>query len=105
MVFVINEFQYHLKIETKQRCIKMRCETLDRVKKGNVCIIRRIPPGEIKAQAIRFNLTEGNTAVCQGVIPAGPIVIKIGKQEVALGRNLARQIEVEEIGHETLSRV
>jgi Fe2+ transport system protein FeoA len=83
----------------------MRGKTLDCVKKGNSCVIRRIPAGEIKAQAIRFNLTEGNTAVCQGIIPAGPIILKIGQQEVALGRNLARQIEVEEVGHETLSRV
>jgi Fe2+ transport system protein FeoA len=83
----------------------MRNKTLDRMKKGSSCVIRRIPAGEIKAQAIRFNLTEGNTAVCQGILPAGPIILKIGKQEVALGRNLARQIEVEEIGYETLSRL
>ena len=59
--------------------------------------------GEIKAQETRFNLIEGNTAVCQEIIPAGPIVLKIGRQEIALGRQLARQIEVEETGYETAS--
>ena len=70
-------------------------ETLDKVKSGNICIIRNIPPGEIKAQTIRFGMTEGKTVVCRLVIPGGPVVLKIDRQEIALGRNLAQQIEVE----------
>lgn len=81
----------------------MKTKTLDRIKKGHACTIKRIPAGEIKAQAIRFNLIEGNVAVCQEIIPAGPIVLRIGRQEIALGRNLAQQIEVEETGYETAS--
>ncbi|HYH04848.1 MAG TPA: FeoA family protein [Bacillota bacterium] len=81
----------------------MKTKTLDRIKKGHSCMIKHIPPGEIKAQAIRFNLIEGNVAVCQEIIPAGPIVLRIGRQEIALGRNLAQQIEVEETGYETAS--
>ncbi|HEY8463955.1 MAG TPA: FeoA family protein [Bacillota bacterium] len=81
----------------------MKIQTLDRIKKGHHCIIRQIPSGEIRAQAIRFNLIEGNTAICQEIIPAGPIIIKIGRQEIALGRKLAQQIKVEETGYETTS--
>lgn len=80
----------------------MKRKTLDRVKKGELCVIRYIPAGDMKTQAIRFNMVEGNTALCQAVIPAGPIILKVGRQEIALGRHLAQQIEVEEPDNETV---
>jgi ferrous iron transport protein A len=72
-------------------------KTLDRMKSGLFCTIKRIHALDIKAQAIRFGLTEGKKVLCSTIIPAGPVVIKINQQEIALGRKLAQQIEVEEV--------
>lgn len=68
--------------------------TLDQMKSGRLCRIKSLPPGTIKDQTIRFGLTEGKEVLCQLVIPAGPVVLKVDRQEIALGRNLAKQIRV-----------
>lgn len=78
-------------------------KTLDQVKKGTYCTIKNIRANDIKAQTIRFGLTEGKKVLCQAVIPAGPVVIKMNQQEIALGRNLAKRIEIEEEQHAKLS--
>ena len=83
--------------------MKMVTKTLDQAKKGTFCTIKNIKAGEIRPQTIRFGLTEGQKVLCRAVIPAGPVVIKINQQELALGRNLAKQIEIEEAPHATLS--
>lgn len=79
--------------------MKPATKTLDQVKTGSFCKIKRIYAAEIKAQTIRFGLTEGKEVRCQTIIPAGPVVIKVNQQEIALGRKLARQIEIEEVFH------
>ncbi|NLW46838.1 MAG: ferrous iron transport protein A [Firmicutes bacterium] len=68
--------------------------TLDRVKSGKYCRIKSLPSGVIMDQTIRFGLTEGKEVFCQAVIPAGPVVLKVDRQEIALGRNLAKQIGI-----------
>lgn len=68
--------------------------TLDRVKSGKSCLIKSLPSGKVKDQTIRFGLTEGKEVFCQAVIPAGPVVLKVDRQEIALGRNLAKQIGI-----------
>lgn len=83
--------------------MKTATKTLDQVKKGSLCTIKNIGAKEIRPQTIRFGLTEGKKVLCQAVIPAGPVVIKINQQELALGRNLAKQIEIEEVPHEAVS--
>ncbi|MCL6590042.1 MAG: ferrous iron transport protein A [Firmicutes bacterium] len=83
--------------------MKTATKTLDQVKQGAHCTIKNIPANEIKAQTIRLGLTAGKKVLCQAVIPAGPVVIKINHQEIAIGRNLAKRIEVEEVSHATLS--
>ncbi len=78
-------------------------QTLDRMRAGLFCTIKQIRATDIKSQAIRFGLTEGKRVYCTTVIPAGPVVIKVNQQEIALGRKLAQQIEVEEVGDAQLS--
>lgn len=68
--------------------------TLDRVKRGKMCCIKSLPPGAVKDQTIRFGLTEGKKVFCQAVIPGGPVVVEVDRQEIALGRNLAKQIGI-----------
>ncbi|MBO8136607.1 MAG: ferrous iron transport protein A [Desulfotomaculum sp.] len=69
--------------------------TLDKVKKGQQLVIRNIPDDWVRAQAIRFGIAEGAVITCQEIVPAGPIVIKRSKQEIAIGRKLARNIDVD----------
>ncbi|TLM98315.1 ferrous iron transport protein A, partial [bacterium] len=49
----------------------------------------------VRAQAIRFGISEGEVVRCEQVVPAGPVVLKKNNQEIALGRGLASKIRVE----------
>lgn len=68
--------------------------TLDMVKGGQTVKILDILDAQVKAQAIRFGIFEGQTVMCTQVVPAGPVIIRKNTQEIALGRGLAQQIEV-----------
>jgi Fe2+ transport system protein FeoA len=69
--------------------------TLDKAKKGQSLIISSIGNELVRAQAIRFGIAEGAVVVCEQTIPAGPIVVRRNNQEIAIGRGLARDIQVE----------
>lgn len=69
--------------------------TLDKAKKGQLVKITGIPDDVIRVQAIRFGISEGSVVTCREVVPAGPVVVARNKQEIAIGRNLARTILVE----------
>lgn len=69
--------------------------TLDRVKKGQSLKIISIPDKQVRAQAIRFGIAEGEVVNCEEVVPAGPVVIRKNTQLLAMGRGLARQISVQ----------
>lgn len=68
--------------------------TLDQTMPGQAFIITNIADQFARLQAIRFGIAEGARAVCQTVVPGGPVVMRKGKQELAVGRNLARSIFV-----------
>jgi len=69
--------------------------TLDQVKRGQCFKIVSIPSRLVRTQAIRLGIAEGEVVVCEEVVPAGPVVIRKNHQQLALGRGLARQIDVE----------
>lgn len=71
--------------------------TLDQTKKGSAYVIKTIPSGNVQAQAIRFGLSEGETIICGEVIPFGPIIVNKNRQEIAVGRALAKRIAVEPV--------
>jgi ferrous iron transport protein A len=71
--------------------------TLDQVKRGQKVEIDRIPDVLIRAQAIRFGIGEGSEVICGEVIPAGPIILHRGLQEIAIGRRLAQSIKVQPV--------
>ena len=71
--------------------------TLDQVKKGSAYIIKFIPAGKIASQAIRFGVYKGETVSIGEIIPMGPIIIYKNRQEIAIGRSLAKKIEIEPI--------
>ncbi|SMD07261.1 FeoA family protein [Sporomusa malonica] len=68
--------------------------TLAQAKRGQRLVIAAIPNPTIRAQAIRFGIAEGSEVECYEKLPAGPIVVSRGKQEIAIGRRLAENIEV-----------
>ncbi|MDI6710394.1 MAG: ferrous iron transport protein A [Bacillota bacterium] len=74
--------------------------TLDQATRGSVIRVTAIPDPVVRAQAIRFGISEGEILTCAEVIPSGPVVVRKKRQEIALGRRLARQITVDLQGRE-----
>ncbi len=68
--------------------------SLDRVRKGEQIEIVSVDDGHARVQALRFGMSEGACVECITRIPAGPLVIKSGRQEIAVGRELAKRISV-----------
>ncbi|MGQ9823381.1 MAG: FeoA family protein [Desulfotomaculales bacterium] len=72
-------------------------QTLDGIEKGQYCRILSMPDGIIRAQALRLGISEGEIVACREKVPAGPVVIAKNRQEIAIGRRLARLIKVTRI--------
>jgi Fe2+ transport system protein FeoA len=66
--------------------------TLDQVKRGDEFVVTRVDDERARVTAIRFGIGEGSSVSCVTKIPAGPIVLKSGRQEIAVGRELAKLI-------------
>ncbi len=66
--------------------------TLAEVKRGDRFHINHIPDKLIRAQALRFGISEGASLTCGEKIPGGPVIVKLNLQEIAIGRNLAKNI-------------
>ena len=47
-----------------------------------------------RVHALRFGMGEGSRISCVSRIPAGPVILKSGRQEIAVGRRLAERIHV-----------
>jgi ferrous iron transport protein A len=71
--------------------------TLDKVKRGNKIRISKIENRDLKTQAIRIGIYEGATFLCSEKLPGGPIILQNRLQEIAVGRGLAEDIEIEGI--------
>lgn len=69
--------------------------TLEQAKVGERLIVREIIDPEMKMKAIRFGVIQGAEIVCAEKLPYGPVVIRKGRQELAVGRKLAGRIIVE----------
>ena len=70
---------------------------LDQCKKGQKLRIMSISDDGLRTQAIRFGISEGSVVTCEEVVPAGPVVVRLAKQQIAIGRNLAKNILVESL--------
>lgn len=70
----------------------------DAATKGEAIRIVSIGDAMSRMKAIRFGLSEGAVARCVTKVPGGPVVLKLGRQEIAIGRSLAEQIEVLSLG-------
>jgi len=67
------------------------------VRRGDHVRILTISDPQVRFQAIRFGIGEGADVRCSERIPAGPIVLRRGRQEIAVGRSIAKNISVEAV--------
>ncbi len=74
------------------------CRTLDTMRRGDCCRVLGIDDDRARSQAIRFGMGEGATLSCITKLPAGPLVMRSGRQEIAVGRQLAQRIRIEHLG-------
>ncbi len=72
----------------------VQCFTLDALKRGESCEVVAIGDDMARITAMRFGMSEGAQVSCVTRIPAGPIVVRSGRQEIAVGRKLAQRISV-----------
>jgi Fe2+ transport system protein FeoA len=68
--------------------------SLDCIRKGERIEIISVDDQHARVQALRFGMAEGACVECVTKIPAGPLVLKSGRQEIAVGRALAKRISV-----------
>ena len=68
--------------------------SLDCVRAGEHLQIISVEDDLARIQALRFGMSEGACVECVTRIPAGPLVLKSGRQEIAVGRSLAKRIHV-----------
>lgn len=69
--------------------------TLDKAKKGSEISITGIDDAEHRSQLVRLGISEGSRVVCQEKLPFGPIVLRCNRQEIAIGRKLAKSIRID----------
>lgn len=87
--------------EDKDSSHKAETFSLSSAKKGDLFEIVSVDDQHARIQALRFGMSEGACVECVTRIPAGPIVVKSGRQEIAVGRSLAQRIQVRRrhLGH------
>ncbi len=69
--------------------------TLEQAKVGDTLRVKRIADAEVATNAVRLGVSEGELLMVASKIPGGPVVIRRGVVEIALGRDLCKEIEVE----------
>jgi Fe2+ transport system protein FeoA len=67
---------------------------LDHCRPGERLVIRSVEDGLVRDMAVRIGLGAGTEVVCRTKLPFGPIVLTWGDQEIAVGRGIARRIQV-----------
>lgn len=67
---------------------------LTKIKKGQTVAIVKIEDEEIRTQFIRFGIGEGSRVKCMEKIPFGPFMLQHNRQEIAIGREVAKKIIV-----------
>ncbi len=68
--------------------------TLADARTGQRFVVTAVEDAQARLTALRFGMAEGACIQCSARIPAGPIVLRSGRQEIAVGRELAKRIRV-----------
>lgn len=64
------------------------------VKRGQTVAIVKIDDEQVRTQFIRFGIGEGSHVRCLEKIPFGPFMLLHNRQEIAIGREVAKTIMV-----------
>ncbi|MBL7988102.1 MAG: ferrous iron transport protein A [Chlorobi bacterium] len=68
---------------------------LVKLRKGDHGVILTLPKqAELRSQCIRLGICVAAQVRCSQRLPGGTIIIEIGRQEIAIGKALAGEIEV-----------
>ena len=70
---------------------------LDHLRPGERATIVAIDDPDMSVHAIRLGMSEGAHVTVVTKIPGGPVVTQVGRQEIAVGRGLARKIDVSRV--------
>lgn len=70
--------------------------TLADARKGQCFVVTSVDDPAARVTCLRFGMAEGASVECVTRIPAGPIVLRSGRQEIAVGRELAKRIQVQQ---------
>jgi len=68
--------------------------SLSELRRGQAATIDQIPDETLRTQLLRFGIATGSRIFCHVRLPFGPIVLRFGGQEIALGRRIAEQISI-----------
>lgn len=71
---------------------------LTEVRRGQRVRIERIEDETLRAQLVRFGITEGSEVSCLERVWLGPVTLGLNSQEIAVGRAAALRIRVGERG-------
>lgn len=71
--------------------------TLAEARAGQRFVVTSVDDEAARVTALRFGMAEGACVHCTTRIPAGPIVLRSGRQEIAVGRELAKLIGVRHV--------
>jgi len=68
---------------------------LSEIRRGQTVHVSRIDDESIRTHLIRFGIGEGSPLMCLEKIPYGPFMLKHNRQEIAIGREVAKKIFVQ----------
>lgn len=71
--------------------------TLDQAKLGDLLLIQAIEDPQTATMALRLGISQGEMIELTSKIPGGPLVVRRGKVDIALGRDLCKGIAVSKI--------
>ncbi len=64
------------------------------LRNGEEAIVEEIPDGAVRHQLLRFGVAPGAKIRCHVKLPFGPVVVRHGGQEIAVGKALASKLRV-----------
>lgn len=61
---------------------------------GQCATIDAIADNNLRIQLLRYGITSGSQVRCHCKLPFGPVVLKFGEQEIAIGRDIACHVTI-----------
>lgn len=67
---------------------------LEDAPKKQILEVVSILEGKLKEDSLRFGIEEGGIVTIVNKLPGGPVIIQRSQQQIAIGRELAKAIQV-----------